>query len=58
MERTMSDTTSNDRHKAAMKERNSMNLNNNGGKGGKPQVKKENVTTTTNKPGKHPYDRK
>jgi hypothetical protein len=60
MERAMSDTTSNDRNQAAMRERNSLNLNNNGGKGemacGMPQVKKEEVTTTTNKPGKHPYD--
>jgi hypothetical protein len=61
-ERTMSDMPNVDKTKAAMRERNSMNLNNNGGKGemacGKPQVKASNVTKTTNKPGHHPYDRK
>jgi hypothetical protein len=58
----MADSTSNDRHKPAMRERNSLNLNNNGGKGemacGMPQVRKEEVTKTTNTPGKHPYDRR
>jgi hypothetical protein len=56
----MSDTTSNDRHKAAMREQNSLNLNNNGGRGeracGPSQVGK--VTRTVNKPGHHPYDKK
>jgi hypothetical protein len=58
----MNDQTSNERNKAAMRERNSLNLNISGKEGVKvcsmPQVRKEDVTTTTNPPGKHPYDRK
>jgi hypothetical protein len=58
----MSNTTSNERHKVAMRERNSLNLNSSGGAGqracGPRQVKESDVTKTTNKPGKHPYDRK
>ena len=51
-EETLMAQNSNDRHMAAMRERNSPNLNTSGKEGvkacGKPQY--TNVTTTTNKP--------
>jgi hypothetical protein len=54
----MSDTTSNERNKIAMREKNSNNLNTSGREGVRVCSPSQAgyVTKTTNKPGKHPYD--